>query len=61
MISNKKNSILYLNAQYCTIFIRIQSATMRDLDEDASVESLKEKNQKVSNLLRKTTQLNIRN
>ena len=32
---------------------------MRDLDEDASVESLKEKNQKVSNLLRKTTQLNI--
>ena len=32
-------------------FLRVQSATMRDLEEDDSVESLKAKNQKVSKSL----------
>ena len=30
---------------------RVQSATMRELDEDDSIESLKGKNQKVRNLI----------
>ena len=40
-------------------FLRVQSATMRDLEEDDSVESLKAKNQKVSKSQKKDKKIHV--
>ena len=45
MIQNVQFTKIYKEALY----FRVQSATMRELDEDDSIESLKGKNQKVRN------------